>query len=197
MDSDKKRIGSHLRKKRWALTEKEQAAAAASIARNARQLGPLFKGERILSYSSFAGEVDPGKLVASLKGEIYLPKICNFRTRHMRFFRADKHLRTNWLGISEPSESRPSLLARQFDAVLLPLLAFDRSGNRVGMGAGFYDRAFAFRQPRTALRKPLLIGLAHHFQELNSINADSWDVPLDVIITDQELIIPKQPKTRT
>ena len=190
MANDKKKIAAHLREMRKMLTAQEQAIAAAATVKNARRLTQLYKSNRILSYSPFAGEIDPSRLADTLNGRIYLPKITNYRTRRMRFFMADKNLRLNSLGITEPSGLRPCLLAREFDTVLLPLLGFDRCGNRVGMGAGFYDRAFAFRQSATTIKKPLLIGLAHHFQELESINADSWDVPLDAIITDRELIIP-------
>ena len=98
-------------------------------------------------------------------------------------------LRANVFGINEPKPHKPRLTAKHFDAVLMPLVAFDRNGNRLGMGAGFYDRSFAFRNQTAQLKRPLLIGLAHHSQEANSIISDSWDVTLDAIITDRELIL--------
>ena len=69
----------------------------------------------------------------------------------------------------------------------MPLVAFDRCGNRIGMGAGYYDRALQSLEYQTSTR-PFLLGVAHHFQELESIEARSWDVPLDAILTDQEFI---------
>ncbi len=71
--------------------------------------------------------------------------------------------------------------------VLVPLVAFDRNGNRMGMGAGYYDRALQALAHQTGTR-PLLVGLAHAFQETTSLQAKPWDVPLDAILTDQECI---------
>ena len=57
------------------------------------------------------------------------------------------------------------------------------------MGAGFYDRAFSFLNQDRKIKRPLFIGVAHHGQESKSIVSDSWDVSLDAIITDRELIL--------
>src|SRR5690606_40461575 len=65
----------------------------------------------------------------------------------------------------------------------LPLVAFDARGNRLGMGGGFYDRTFA-RAPRARTLRPRLVGLAHHFQQVASLPAEPWDIPLDAIATD-------------
>ena len=77
--------------------------------------------------------------------------------------------------------------ARHIDVVLMPLLGFDETGNRLGMGGGFYDRAFAFRGQRSVCRRPLLVGLAYHWQEISGLRAQQWDVPMDAIITDREI----------
>ncbi|PBN44345.1 5-formyltetrahydrofolate cyclo-ligase [Sphingobium sp. D43FB] len=68
------------------------------------------------------------------------------------------------------------------DAIIAPLVGFDRALNRLGQGGGYYDRAFA-RFP-DALR----IGLAWSAQELDDVPADPWDLPLDIILTEAELI---------
>lgn len=68
------------------------------------------------------------------------------------------------------------------DAIIAPLVGFDRALNRLGQGGGYYDRAFA-RFP-DALR----IGLAWSAQELDNVPADPWDLPLDIILTEAELI---------
>ncbi|KFL45913.1 5-formyltetrahydrofolate cyclo-ligase [Sphingobium sp. ba1] len=68
------------------------------------------------------------------------------------------------------------------DAIIAPLVGFDRALNRLGQGGGYYDRAFA-RYP-DALR----IGLAWSAQELDDVPADPWDLPLDIILTEAELI---------
>lgn len=68
------------------------------------------------------------------------------------------------------------------DAIIAPLVGFDRALNRLGQGGGYYDRAFA-RFP-DALR----IGLGWSAQELDNVPADPWDLPLDIILTEAELI---------
>lgn len=70
------------------------------------------------------------------------------------------------------------------DLILLPLLGFDRNGNRLGQGAGHYDRALE------ALPAALRIGIGWSVQEVDHVPADPWDVPLDAILTEAEWILP-------
>ncbi|MGB0723676.1 MAG: 5-formyltetrahydrofolate cyclo-ligase, partial [Gammaproteobacteria bacterium] len=60
------------------------------------------------------------------------------------------------------------------------------SGNRLGMGGGYYDRALA-RATRRPGRRPLLIGIGHDFQRVDSLPANPWDIPLDAVITETTL----------
>ena len=71
---------------------------------------------------------------------------------------------------------------------VLPLLAFDGRGNRLGTGGGWYDTTFSFlrEQPRPA--RPLLVGVAYAFQQVDALPAESWDVPLDYVATDTALV---------
>ncbi len=183
---------------RKTLSKKQQHEASVRLAIQARELRPLFTSNRILAYSPIMGEVDPRMLLSNLKSDIYLPRIMNLKNGLMQFFKSatnttNQHgcLNTNVFGIKEPAISKPRLAAKHFDVVLMPLVAFDRQGNRLGMGAGFYDRSFSFKNQTDQIKRPLLIGLAHHCQEVKSIISDSWDVSLDAIITDQELILLK------
>ncbi len=90
-------------------------------------------------------------------------------------------------GILEPDTPEQDWLTpEQLDLVLVPLVAFDKTCNRIGMGGGFYDRSFAFRQSGKA--PPTLIGVAHAFQEVDNVFAQEWDVALDGIATDKGLI---------
>ena len=71
--------------------------------------------------------------------------------------------------------------------MLVPLVAFDGAGNRLGMGGGFYDRTFAYRARRRRWRKPWLIGVAYEFQRLKSLPQRPWDVLLDGVLTERGL----------
>ena len=88
---------------------------------------------------------------------------------------------TNW------NATAPRVAPHRLDVVCLPLVAFDRTGTRLGHGGGYYDATFAFRIS-TRRTRPLLIGLAHAFQEIAPQARRPWDVPLDLVATDAELI---------
>jgi 5-formyltetrahydrofolate cyclo-ligase len=91
------------------------------------------------------------------------------------------------LGISEP-QALHTIGARWLNVVFVPLVAFDAHGMRLGMGGGFYDRAFSFRRWRHAWRGPRLVGIAYSFQELPEILPAAHDVRLDFIVTEKGLI---------
>ena len=98
-------------------------------------------------------------------------------------------MQANRDGIPEPvAQAGARLRSTDLDVVLVPLLGFDRRGNRLGSGAGFYDRSFAFLGAMQRPARPVLVGIGYHFQEVAEITPESWDVKLDFIATDRELI---------
>ena len=72
--------------------------------------------------------------------------------------------------------------------MFVPVLGFDARGTRLGSGAGYYDRLFAFRRQRVAWHRPLLIGLAYRCQQLPHIERHAIDVPLDLVVTEAGII---------
>jgi 5-formyltetrahydrofolate cyclo-ligase len=143
--------------------------------------------KRIAAYFAFDGEIDCRYIIDKAweaGREIYLPVIQN-RSLAFAQYRANTPLATNQFGIPEPVCTAKHLLKpSELDIVLAPLVAFDDNGNRVGMGAGFYDRSFRFLRYRLRWTHPQLIGLAHDFQKAAKIKASSWDIPLHGAITD-------------
>ena len=107
------------------------------------------------------------------RGQVwYLPVID--AQRHLRFapWRAGVAIETNRFGIPEPACAAADLLApQQLDVVLLPLLGFDRSGHRLGIGGGYYDRSFAFLRDRRGVAQPLLVGVGYASQEVAALDA--------------------------
>ena len=85
------------------------------------------------------------------------------------------------VALVESSAERFRQVETELEVVLLPLVAVDWSGNRLGHGTGYYDRTFAFRRDRDT---PILIGLAHRFQVVESIEPSPWDVPVDLVVTE-------------
>lgn len=120
--------------------------------------------------------------------QAFLPVLSRLSHDRLWFAPAEPgmELRPNRFGIPEPQVSRRDLVrAEDLDLILLPLVAFDARGNRLGRGAGFYDRSLAFLRFRRYLRKPHLLGLGHDFQRVPRLRADSWDVPLEGVVTDR------------
>ena len=120
-----------------------------------------------------------------------LPVIFGYESRKMHFAAYNKKtvFSENRYGISEPNlPIKKQTNPMQLDIVLMPLVAFDVQGNRIGMGGGFYDRSFEFLKHRKSWRKPYLIGVAYDFQEVKILQKDDWDIPLDAIVTPSRLL---------
>ena len=187
---DKQRIRKIMRNKRASLSYEQLNTAANNLARNAQRFPALLAAKEIASYLSCNGEISTHALHKALtNANFFLPRINSFHRSSMQFHSANTKLIKNKFGIDEPIAMNPPKEIHSLDIILMPLVAFDRrKGNRLGMGGGFYDRALAFRKQRQFIKRPLLVGLAHHFQEIEAITAESWDIPLDAVLTDQELI---------
>ncbi len=185
------RLRAELRARRRALTPAERLHAAHLVARNIdRKLG-LRVGARVALYCSMRDELDSTPLFALARRRgwrIYLPRIERARlSRKMRFVAAAGEERVNRLGIREP-QGTSTLAARWLDVVFVPLVGFDAHGMRLGMGAGFYDRAFAYRRWRLAWHKPRLIGIAYALQQVAHIVPAAHDVRLDAVVTEQGVL---------
>jgi 5-formyltetrahydrofolate cyclo-ligase len=73
--------------------------------------------------------------------------------------------------------------------LLLPLVGFDETGNRLGMGGGYYDRTLSYLRQRKHWRRPRLVGIAHECQKVDALAPSPWDVPLDMIVTEERVYV--------
>ena len=104
-------------------------------------------------------------------------------------WRSGADLEANRYGIPEAVCTEDDLIApADVDIVLLPLLGFDRQGHRIGYGGGYYDASFAFLRDRHEPGRPLLVGVGYAAQQLDAIASEAWDVHLDYVATEKELI---------
>lgn len=148
--------------------------------------------ERIACYIANDGEIDPYPIIEHAwftNKKVYLPILSPLKNSlYFAPYEAGSRLKLNRFNIPEPV-CQPSewLRANQLDLLLLPLVAFDTYGNRIGMGGGFYDRTLAYLQHRRYWRKPVLAGLAHEIQKVGQLKTKSWDIPLDYIITEKQV----------
>ncbi|VAW45500.1 5-formyltetrahydrofolate cyclo-ligase [hydrothermal vent metagenome] len=110
---------------------------------------------------------------------------------HMVFaeYTPNSPMKPNQFGILEPSLNHPlPITGKELDIVLTPLVGFDSSGNRMGMGGGYYDRTFQFKQQSSKISSPRLIGWAHSCQQVTQLPTNFWDIPLNGVITEMGLM---------
>lgn len=179
-----------LKARRAALDAPTRIAAAERIARQLSSLPALSVPGYVAGYWAVDGEASLHAVMPRLADGVVYCLPCLGEDARLRFapWRTGDPLVQNRFGIPEPDVAPSSCLApADLSVVLLPLVGFDRRGNRLGMGAGFYDRSFAFRLERAA--PPLLVGIAYGFQEVPTVPAQPWDVPLDCVATEGELIV--------
>lgn len=138
----------------------------------------------IASYMSRDGEIDPGELMAGEGPRVALP--VTRRDEILQFVIPDGPFESGPFGIRQPATGRV-VYPTEFEVVLVPLVAVDFMGNRLGHGAGYYDRTFAFRRD---LVHPILVGLAHQFQVVEIIQPNPWDIPVDLVVTDTGILGP-------
>ncbi len=121
----------------------------------------------------------------------YLPVVGRrFESRlNFQLYNPNSIMLPNRYGILEPENNPATKLAKSWrlDLLLMPLVAFDLNGNRIGMGGGYYDKTLAYRSFRTKWHKPPLMGVAYADQQVATIKAQKWDIALDSIATNKEI----------
>jgi len=173
--------------RRRAVNAAQRAHAAHAVAGHIAQTRWLAPGKRIGLYASMPQELGTQPLIelAQQRGcQVYLPRITNFRTRAMRFVPMSASTRQHDFGMHEP-EGDGWIGARFLDTIFCAGVGFDRRGARLGHGAGFYDRALAFRLTRQHWRGPRLVALAYSFQVVPHIPVTAHDVFMDMIVTER------------
>jgi len=178
-----------LRSQRRAIPKAQRKAAAMQVARQIAATGWLRPGRHIGLYLALPEELDTAPLLALAQRRgciISLPRVVSKRQGRMRFHDLRGAIRRGAFGILEPVglKVRP---VRELDLVFVPLVGFDRQGNRIGMGRGFYDICFAHRRLLRNWRRPMLVGVAYEVQCVPSLPRASHDVPMDAIVTESTL----------
>ena len=189
-------LRQQLRAARRALSFETRLQAAISAAINLCASEAYKSARRIAVYMAMDGEMDPTPLIMRCRTderELYLPVLPPMEgAMSFRPFNMDTPLVPNRFGIPEPKFAEGGRMAKDMDLVVTPVVGFDMQGNRLGMGAGFYDRTFGFLRHMEEPR-PLLIGYAYELQKLSALDAQSWDVPLAAVATEQHFY-PRPPR---
>ena len=186
LGEDKKAIRAEAAAKRNAAFAADPNAGAALAKRVLEQVAALGLASGVVAsaYWPMREEMDVRPLMAALAERgctVALPVVMGKgKPLIFRRWQSSTLLQAGSFGLSEPSADEPEVTPR---IVFAPLLAFDRRGNRIGWGAGFYDRTLAglrAKGPVTA------VGIAYAAQELAHVPVDAHDQPLDWIATERE-----------
>lgn len=183
--TERQRIRRDMRARRKALSAAQRRVAARRLACHLARHPLLQQASRVALYIGHRGELDPWLFhqAWSQGKQLYLPVLAPGDAHLLRFVRAEPPWQRNRFGIPEPVYRRQSECPPwQLDVLLMPLVAFDRQGGRLGMGGGFYDRTLG--QLSAWSRRPWCLGIGYRFQETENLPLADWDQPLDGIITD-------------
>jgi 5-formyltetrahydrofolate cyclo-ligase len=171
------------------LSAAERQARSRRIASFCRDLAGFSSAAVVCSYVNFREEVETAELIAALLQEgrrVAVPVHLHGTAQPLIFaeIRALSEMVRNHFGILQPPREAARLVpTAAIPLFLVPGLAFDAAGRRLGYGLGFYDRAFAAAAPGA-----LKVGLAFELQILESVPADPHDVPMDFVVTEDRVI---------
>ncbi len=186
-------IRKQIRQARRQLTQSQHRHATQQICRNLARSKPFRNSNRIAGFIANDGEPSLTPLMElawSLGKQWHLPIIGLPSINHLWFapYRPHDTLETNRYGIPEPSvHLHQTPKPWGLNLILMPLVAFDTQGNRLGMGKGYYDRTLKFLRHRAHWRNPRLIGIAYELQKFEQLPFQPWDIPLDAIVTEKTI----------
>lgn len=177
---------------RRAIAPAQRLASADVLATQLLALPFARDGGPVAGYWAMDGEIALHAWQVQLpRAQLYCLPVLHGDTLRFAPWRPGDALVTNRYGIPEPDVASSALLTpQQMQLVVLPLVAFDAAGTRLGMGGGWYDRSFAFRHDAGA--PPWLVGAGFDAQRVPALERAAWDVPLDAICTEQSTLFANQ-----
>lgn len=184
-DVDLRTLRRDIRARRSALSPAFRIAAAQQLAARLAALPGMPQTGYVAGYWAVDGEIALHAWQTSLpRGCVYcLPALSADDRLRFAPWRAGDPLVANRFGIPEPDVAAASLLEPEsLAAIVMPLVAFDARGHRIGMGGGWYDRTLAGIRARSP--RPLLVGVGYELQRIDAIAPAPWDVPLDAVCTE-------------
>ncbi|MGX5203478.1 5-formyltetrahydrofolate cyclo-ligase [Aliikangiella sp. IMCC44632] len=192
IEAQKQSIRNHIRKVRQSIKPQLNQQLANQLAQQVAQHSHYQRAKNIACYLSFDGEINTQPLIQQIFNNAklcFLPKLKPLKPNRLWFmpYFNDQTLVKNRFNIWESALSvNHAIAVSKLDIIFAPLVAFDLSGNRLGMGGGFYDRSLQHLQGTA--KKPRFYGLAFAQQEVASIPKQAWDYPLDGVFTPQGLV---------
>lgn len=192
--NSREQLRQAIRTARARLTDDERFQATEAAADILLSSPLISGGQHIACYYAVGAEIDMKAVIeriGQLNKKCYFPILSPREKGFLHFgeYRPNDKLTMNQFGIPEPKCLEDYYISpRSLDLVIVPLVAFDKKGNRLGTGSGYYDRTFAFKHESPETKTPILCGYAFSFQEVPEISHEAWDVRLDYIVTENEFI---------
>ncbi|KTD68747.1 MULTISPECIES: 5-formyltetrahydrofolate cyclo-ligase [Legionella] len=185
-DQVKKALRDTMKQIRSKMSVSYRAAASSQVCNRIRLLEQYREAKKIALYCAVKGEIDLDELWknALLQGKICYFPVLNEENLTLSFLPAtsDTPFHKNRYGIAEPDVHPDlSIPVEELDLALVPLVAFDVRCNRLGMGAGYYDRTF-----KNKGNCPLF-GVAYQFQRVDCLESEPWDIQLNAVITQRAI----------
>lgn len=191
---DKSTLRKQLQQRRNNLSSEEQKTYSEITCQRINKSSVFQSAKHIAFYTPVNGEISPLSLSFThntREKSFYLPLLSRQHEHHLFFVKINEETRykNNIYNIPEPIYKDGDILPiEDLDLVIMPLVAADKRGNRLGMGGGYYDRSFEFKKNNKTNKNPLLMGLAYDFQIVTDLVAEDWDVPLDYLASNHALI---------
>jgi 5-formyltetrahydrofolate cyclo-ligase len=185
IDEERQALRRALAERRQRLSPVELEQASREVGLRLFGLGVFARAGKVALYAATRGEIDLTEVALELlrRGhETYYPRVERETPPTLSFRRSrPDELLAGRYRIHEPKPDHPVAQKHDIDVIVVPALAFDRQGGRLGFGQGYYD---AWLRPRP---RPLRIGICHHFQLLDRLPAKDHDEPVDIVMTPEEL----------
>lgn len=181
----KHEIRDKIKTLRVMLDEAERLAAADSVFERLEQTAAFQLADRILMYHSLPDELETHRFLSKWKGikKFFLPRVNGVNLELLPF--DESRLEIGSFHIEEP-KGDDTYSVEEIEVIVVPGVAFDRKGHRLGRGKGFYDRLLASA-------KATKIGIGYEFQLVDELPSESHDIPMDIIITEHSTIIVSKP----
>lgn len=178
---DKSDIRAYVKAQKRLLTDDVRHSAANSVFDKIEQLEVFLASSKILVYNSLPDELSTRLFLEkwSHAKKLYLPRVNGLNLEILPYEKTS--LQVGAFRIEEPLGDELTN-PEEMELVIVPAVAFDRKGNRVGRGKGFYDRLLS-------KINAYKIGVAYDFQLVDEIDFDAFDVPVDMVITESHSIV--------
>lgn len=177
----KEEIRRRVRARKQMIDQSERLAAAQRVFDTVRSMAAFMVARRVLLYHSLPDELSTHLFFENSPGDktYYLPRVNGLDLEILPYERSRMHLGS--FRIEEP-DGDDTVDIDDIDLVIVPAVAYDRHGNRVGRGKGYYDRLLSRSRATT-------IGICYDFQLFDEFDTDEFDIPVDYVVADGHAVI--------